>query len=352
MNILMPRLGTNDNMVTIGKWYVQNGDYVKKGTKIAVLETTKETEDLIAECDGYILQKYKRGEDVAVDSVIAVISDDVVEINSTDEPAVENANAENYKLTEKAKELIAKYNIDLSLLPQNKLIREKDVLSIIGNSECSFCRSKANDIIIVSGGGVAKMCIDILRENGGYNISGITDPSLEIGTKVLGVPVIGNDDILELKYKEGIRTAVNAIGGIANSNTLPLFELRKKMYEIIKSKGFFLPNIIHRGAMIESSVEMGEGNLIFAGASIGSNAKIGDDCIINTGAVVSHDCVIESHAKISPGAILAGNVYVGENSLIGMGVTVYIGVKIGKNVIISNGQNIFSDVPDNTIIRG
>lgn len=352
MNILMPRLGTNDNIVTIGNWYVKNGEYVKKGSKIAVLETTKETEDLIAECDGYILQKYKKGEDVAVDTVIAVISDEIVEVNSIDQMSVENANTQNYKLTEKAKELVEKYKVDYSLLPQDKLIREKDVLNIIGDIEHVFSRSKANDIIIVSGGGVAKMCIDIIRDNGGYNISGITDPGLELGTKVLGVPVIGNDSVLELKYKEGVRTAINAIGGIANSNTLPLFELRRKMYEEIKSKGFFLPNIIHRGAMIESSVEMGEGNLIFAGASIGSDAKIGNDCIINTGAVVSHDCVIESHAKISPGAILAGNVHVGENSLIGMGVTVYIGVKIGKNVIISNGQNIFSDVPDNTIIRG
>lgn len=346
IEVLMPRLGTNDNYVTIGQWKVKSGDLVKAGQEIAVLETTKETQDLVTEENGYIYLEYVEGEDVEVGKVIAYItSEQIAVINKKSEAT----STENLNITNKALELAQKYGVDLNKLDKSKVIREKDILAYLGAQDKQK-RNVANDIIIVSGGGVAKMCIDILRESRTYNIAGLTDINLDEGSDVLGVPVLGGDDVLDELKEKGHMLAINAIGGIANDNKGNLFFLRKKIYEMIKNKGYFMPNIIHPKAMIESSVELGEGNLILAGAIIGSDAKIGNDCIINTGAIVSHDCVIEDHAKISPGAILAGNVHVGENSLIGMGVTIYIGVKIGKNVIISNGKNIFSDVPDNSVI--
>lgn len=350
IDIKMPRVGTNDNFVTLGKWRVKEGTFVNKGDLIATVETTKETQDIKVEASGYIYFLKKENEDAEVESVIAVLTEDQQEESALKKENT-NEKAADVKITNKAAKLAQEHGIDISSIVTDKIIREKDIMELINAKSSKFTRSKGNDIIIVSGGGVAKMCIDILRSVGGYNICGITDPNLPVGTEVLGVPVIGNDDILEEKFKKGHKTAINAIGGIANDNKSNLFNLRKKTFEKIQAQGYFMPNIIHPGAMIESSVTMGEGNLVLAGASIGSDAKIADDCIINTGAVVSHDCVIESHCKISPGATLAGNVHVGENSLIGMGVTVYIGVKIGKNVIISNGKNIFTDVPDNTIIK-
>ena len=59
--IFMPRLGVNDEYVTIGAWLVKNGDFVKKGQEIASLETTKETEYLIAESDGYLFIDVETG---------------------------------------------------------------------------------------------------------------------------------------------------------------------------------------------------------------------------------------------------------------------------------------------------
>lgn len=47
--VVVPRIGTNDDVVTIGSWLVENGSYVQKGQPVASLETTKETEDLVAE---------------------------------------------------------------------------------------------------------------------------------------------------------------------------------------------------------------------------------------------------------------------------------------------------------------
>lgn len=346
LNIVMPRIGTNDNTVTLGTWLVQNGEYVKKGQAIAVLETTKETQDLIAEKEGYLFYKVTEGEDIKVGNVVAFISDQADFVF----PDIEKENLINLNITKKAQELIKQYNVDIKKLSHLSIIREKDVLQLV-KPIAEISRSKANDLIIVSGGGMAKMCIDVIRQTKAFNIHGITDPKASIGSQILGVDVLGDDSVLEDLYQQGYMTAVNAIGGIANDNAANLFYLRKQVYEKIKEIGFFVPNLIHPTASIEPSAMIGEGNIILAGASVGSDARIGNNCIINTGAIVSHDCVISNHAKLSPGSILAGNVHIGENSLIGMGVTIYIGVKIGKNVIISNGKNIFQDVPDNTVIK-
>lgn len=350
--IKMPRITNNDDFVTLGCWYVKNGDAVKEGDALASLETAKETKDLIAESGGYILYEIEMGTETAVGEIIAKIQDEPVEIEDKSEKPLEKIMYGSDHISKKALRLIEKYNLDITSFPNDKIVKEKDVLKLI-NHKKSETQSPANEILIVCGGSIAKMCIDTLRGMGGYRFGGIIDIYAEVGKNLMGVPCVGNIavDVLEEKYKEGFRTAVNAYGGMVSSNEDKLFFARKELYETIKGYNYFMPNLIHPKASVESSVTMGEGNLIFAEAYIGSDAFIGNDCIINTGAIISHDCVIEDHCRISPGAVLAGNVSVGENTIVGMGVTVYMKVKIGKNVIIHNGKHIFNDIPDNAVVK-
>lgn len=345
LTIRMPRITNNDDNVTLECWCIENGSFVKKGQLLAVLETTKETKDLIAEEEGYISYSILEGTEVAVGEIIAEIFDEPmgkVTVSNNKETAA--------WISQKAMKLIEKYQLDVACFPKDKIIKEKDVLKFINRNE-KRGQSVANEILIICGGNIARMCIDTLRQMGGYRFGGITDMYAKPGTELMGVPYIGDIQVLAEKYKEGYRTAVNAYGGLKSTNSDDLFYARKRLYEEIKKHQFFMPNLIHPKAMVESSATMGEGNLIFSSAYIGSEAYIGNDCIINTGAVISHNCTIEDHARISPGAMIAGNVSIGENSIIGMGVTIYMKVKIGKNVIIYNGKHIFNDVPDNAIIK-
>ena len=343
--VTMPRLGANDEYVTLTEWIVKSGTEVHNGQIIAEIETTKETSEIRACADGFLFYELDRGTEVKVGDTVAVISQ--FENYSFKKEEIDEQEC---KVTDKARCLIERYNIDISKLPKKNIIKEKDVLELI-NEEEEIRKSKANDIIIVSGGGLAKMCIDLIRLNKAYNIHGITDPDSSIAPSVMGVPYLGTDAELSKLRSQGYMTAVNAIGSISISNTSEVFFLRKKLYKQIKEQGFFFPTLIHPSAEIAPSVQIGEGTLVFENAVIGSEAIIGDNCIINTGAIISHDCKIANHTRISPGAILAGNVRIGENSLIGMGVTIYMKVRIGKNVIIANGQNITCDIPDNAIIK-
>lgn len=338
MKVIMPRLGVNDDYITLVQWLKADGSEIKAGQKIAVIETTKETSEITAEEDGYLTQLVKAGTDVKVGDDIATIGDTISIGKGDASPKLTD-----YKITEKAKAIIFEYGIDISLLPKGKLIKEKDVLKLV-SKPYEIAETKTNQILIYGGGGFGKIAIDIIKKIPGTYVHGVVDINYPEKKSVLGVPVIGNDADLENLYQEGYHNIFNAVGFKNKAHW------RKAPYIMLKEKGFDCPNIIHPSAQIEETALMGEGNLICAGAIIGSEAVIGSNCIINAGSIISHDCIISDNCHIASGAVLAGSVIVGENTLIGQNCTIYSDVKIGKNVVIQNGCHIFKDVKDNEVV--
>jgi sugar O-acyltransferase (sialic acid O-acetyltransferase NeuD family) len=260
------------------------------------------------------------------------------------------------RFSKQAQELANKHGLTAHLFSGHSLVTRANVESYLARRAepekknlsvvPAVSGSPGDAIVVLGGGGHARMCLDILQQRGEYKIVGILDPGLRKGEHVFGVPILGGDDCLPELAKNGVRLAVNGIGSVTQT------AFREKVYSKLKDLGFTLPNLIHPRAVVEPSVQMGEGNQVMAGTVLGSAARVGNNCIINTSAVVSHDCVLEDHAHIAPGAILGGSVRVGPKSLIGMGVTIYFGLTIGHNVTIVNGVDVFGDVRDNTIVRG
>ncbi len=200
-------------------------------------------------------------------------------------------------------------------------------------------------VVLTGGGGHCKVVIDAIRKEGIYEIFGITDLK-NTGSEILGIKIIGTDDILEELLYKGITSALITLGHMkCNTRRVHLFN---KLCEL----GFSLINVLHPGAIIGEEVSLGKGNVILAGSIINSCTSIGSNCIINTGSIVEHDCIIENHVHISPGVNLAGGVKVGENTHIGMGADVIEGVTIGKNCIIGAGAVVIGDIPHNSVAVG
>lgn len=200
-------------------------------------------------------------------------------------------------------------------------------------------------ILVYGGGGHAKSVIDMIRAVGGYLIAGIVDDNLIVGTQVLGVPVLGTSEILDILHEQGISLAVNTVGGIGKPDT------RVKVFEKLDQAGYEFPSMIHPRAFVEPTARVAEGTQILPMAYVGSNSQIGFGCIINYGAIISHDCVLQDYVNLSPGGTLAGGVTVGERSQIGMRATVNLNLNIGTEVRIGNGATIKKDVPDFEVIR-
>lgn len=202
-------------------------------------------------------------------------------------------------------------------------------------------------VIGLGAGGHAKVVIEILQLTGDYELIGLLDPIQELwDTEVLGVPVLGADDLLAELYARGVRQAFIGLGTVGNSQT------RVKLYDRICQQGFRLVQAIHPQAIISPSVQIGEGPTIMAGSVINAKAVLGNDVIINTGAIVEHDCLLGDHVHIATGAQLAGGVKIGDCTHIGMGASIRQGITIGSGVVVGAGAVVVKDVSPNSIVAG
>ncbi|MFZ3122398.1 MAG: acetyltransferase [Thermodesulfovibrionales bacterium] len=201
-------------------------------------------------------------------------------------------------------------------------------------------------IVLLGGGGHAKVLIDLINACGRYEIAGIVDAQLAAGVSVSGATVLGDDRILSELYEKGLINACIAVGSVGDNSK------RKALYEKVKNAGFLIPALIHPSAVISGKSQIREGTQIMAGAIVQTDSIIGENTIVNTGAIVEHDCTVGKHVHICPGAVISGGCTIREASFIGAGATVLQGIKIGSNSIVSAGAVVINDVPDNAKVIG
>ena len=76
--ITIPQLSVNDTSLTLSKIYVASGVFVKIGDPIVSVESSKTTEDLLAEQNGFVYLNCEEGCDYDVNTSIGVVSDEVI----------------------------------------------------------------------------------------------------------------------------------------------------------------------------------------------------------------------------------------------------------------------------------
>ena len=205
----------------------------------------------------------------------------------------------------------------------------------------------AAKVVGLGAGGHAKVVTEILRSHRSYELIGLLDPKPELrGKTVLGVPVLGDDDLLPALKSDGIRHFFVGLGGAGNTRP------RQRLFDLALQYGMKPVDAIHLQAIVSPSVELGEGVTIMAGAVINACARLGVNVIVNTGAIVEHDCVIGDHVHIATGAQLASTVQVGIGAHIGAGATVKQCITIGEGATVGAGAVVVKDVPPHAVVVG
>ena len=203
-------------------------------------------------------------------------------------------------------------------------------------------RVSAYRLVVIGAGGHAKVVIEAIRAAAVGEVAGLIDPA-PAAPKLLGVPVLGGDEMLARLRGEGIGAAVVALGENA---------LRERTGHRLRELEFVLPCVIHPAALISPTASLGDGTVIMAAAVVGTETVIGRLAIVNTGAVVDHDNRIGIAAHVGPACGLAGNVHVGDRALIGVGSAVRPGIRIGADAIVGAGAAVVADVPDRGVVGG
>lgn len=199
----------------------------------------------------------------------------------------------------------------------------------------------------IGAGGHARVLLEMLQARGDVEVVGLLDTNPELkGAKVLGVRVLGSDELLEGLRRDGVTHAFIGVGGTGDNDP------RRRLYELARRSGFELVSLVHPSAVVSPSAALGEGTCVCPGAVVAPGAQLGRNVIVNTGAVVEHDCVVGDHAHVASGAVLAGGVTVGEGAHIGAGASVKQGVRIGPGAVVALGAAVIDDVPERAVVGG
>lgn len=202
-------------------------------------------------------------------------------------------------------------------------------------------------VIGLGAGGHAKVVLEILKHFPENELVGLLDAETKSkGREVLGVPVLGDDNLLNELFEKGVRHFFVGVGSTGD------LQPRRRLYKLAINQGMKPVTAIHPQAKVSLSAAIGDGPTIMAGAVINASAIIGANVIINTGAIVEHDCNLGDHVHVATGAIVTGAVRVASLAHIGAGAMLRQGVAVGEGAIVGAGAVVIEDVAPGTVVVG
>ena len=191
-------------------------------------------------------------------------------------------------------------------------------------------------ILLVGAGGHARACIDVIEQEGRFAVAGLVGLPHEVGTRMLGYPVLGTDADLPALLGDYAHALVS-VGQIKTP------EPRMRLFDLLEQSGYALPVIVSPRAYVSRHATVGAGTIVMHGAVVNAGAVVGRNCIINSQSLVEHDAVIADHCHIATAAAINSGVRIGAGTFIGSNSSVRQCINIGERCLIGMGQRVLAD---------
>lgn len=191
-------------------------------------------------------------------------------------------------------------------------------------------------ILLLGAGGHARACIDVIEQEGHFAVAGLLGLPHEVGTKMLGHPVLGTDADLPALLADYSHALVS-VGQIKTP------EPRMRLFDLLQQRGYALPVIVSPRAYVSPHAALGAGTIVMHGAVVNAGAVVGRNCIVNSQSLVEHDVVIADHCHIATSAAINSGVHIGAGTFIGSNSSVRQCINVGERCLIGMGQRVLAD---------
>ena len=201
-------------------------------------------------------------------------------------------------------------------------------------------------IAIIGAGGFGRevkvLIDDINKINPTFEIIGFFDDSIQKGTLVNGLPVLGtlasiNDIDYNLQLALGIGVPIS----------------KQKIIENIQNEHVSFPTLIHPSVIMSNDeITIGKGTIICAGNILTCNIKLNNFITLNLSCTVGHDTIIGNFSSFMPTVNISGEVNIENNVYVGTGAKIINQLSIGENTIVGAGAVVSKTLPANCTAVG
>lgn len=157
------------------------------------------------------------------------------------------------------------------------------------------------------------------------------------------IPIVAFDEIEEIfpnnEYK------ILPVIGYNNMN-----QIREKVFNKIKEKGYEIDSFIHSTAYVASNCEIGEGNIILENTTIQPFVNIGSGNVIWSNCNISHHTTIGDFNFFAPVSSLAGNVEITHHCFLGNNCTIRNGVSVKPYTLVGAGAYVSANTQEYSVI--
>jgi sugar O-acyltransferase (sialic acid O-acetyltransferase NeuD family) len=353
--IILPQFDVNSSDAALVEWLAGDGDAVRAGQVLCVVETTKSVHELHAEGDGVLVRIAAKGGTVQFHQIVGYLAADAAEAaRLREQPAAPEAPAPDtgVKATKRAAEIARQHGIALTDMRKDGIITEADVLACIAAAKPASRIIPAYQapegltrVLVIPGGYGATQVMDILLNDPRVRIAGCLDDDPELqGRTILGLPVLGKMERIEDLWRE--RKFDAAIVGLGTSP-----QLRKKFFARCVELGIPMVNAIDPSVRLNRGVVLGSGNVICSQVHLGVCTVIGDNNFFSARASLDHHNVWGSHNTLGPNVVTSALVEVGDENKFGMGISIQPRIRIGSGCLVASGAVLIQPVPDRHVVR-
>ncbi|WP_298771724.1 acetyltransferase [uncultured Fibrobacter sp.] len=127
--------------------------------------------------------------------------------------------------------------------------------------------------------------------------------------------------------------------------------LKRKIVEIMKTKGAKFASIIHPTAMLSEFAQYGEGFIMFPYSKLSANSTVGDFVTLLS-TPIGHDTIIGDYSVISGNCSVVRNVVIGKDVFLAAGVCIAQDIHIGDGAYLGLGSVVLKDVPAGAKVFG
>lgn len=196
-------------------------------------------------------------------------------------------------------------------------------------------------VVVFGTGNQAKLIHYFLTHDSGHGVVAFTVESKYIrSAEFLNLPVVPFENIMETHPPSAYDMFI-ALGAQDRN------ELRERVFDNIKAKGYRLISYISSKAQTWPDLVYGENVFILQATSVEPFVEIGNNVVL-IGTKVGQHVRIEDNCFIST-ATIGSDVVVGRNTFMGINALVNPYVKIGKKSVIGSGAIITNDTEDYSV---